>query len=977
MKKRSILISLILTFSASLAWAANPGQADFADFTNSFKGGKTIKIPGLTDAVRLVTDRNGVRHITATNDFDLAIASGYVHCRDRLFQMDQTRRQVNGTEAELLGPGRLEADIQARILGLHHAAGRTLNALPRHLHRLLQHYADGVNHCIDTLPLPPEYDLLELTEVRPWKAIDSVAISKGFAASLSLDVDTELTKDLFAFIDAGIAEGFDGQLFFFADVFRSAPMDPASTVLDATNGVPFIQASKWKADSDKLARAREASRRVKQKLQNHPIFELALNRREIFVGSNEWGVTGSKTRDGRPIIANDPHLALNIPSTFYEWHLVVTDDPDEGSMNVSGVGFPGVPGVVLGQNKRITWGAAVNPMDLSDVFSDRLLVAQSPCFQIGASACIESPPGKFHPVEIESGGTYFFNVIGNGLNNNLVEATELPLEAKIIARVPFRSFGPIIDVSDPSVFDPSGDGGITQALVLQFTGFHATRELESIQLWNRAQNLDDFLEGLAKFDAIAQNWAYADVDGNLAYFTSAEIPLRKDLEEGAVVGLPPFFVRDGTSGENNWIEDSARSQGQAIPFAVLPFEEMPQTTNPENDFFVNANNDPAGTTLDNDPLNQLRTSSRNPKAIYYLNPGYADGLRAGRITRLIKYHRGKISVNDMKRFQSNTQQLDAELMTPFLLDAFNNARRPDAPPELAEFATDRDIIEAVIRLAKWDFSTPTGISKGYDAKDFYGFRRPRVSIREARASVAATLYNMWRGQAIRNIVDARLDSLGIPIDAFPGSRDALKALYNFLSQDPYTGIAAARIDWIPEPAALSAENRRDLALLQALRSALDRLASPEFALAFGESTNQNRYRWGKLHRIVFEHPFLDAFNIPPQAGFKNLRPQLPGLARDGGYEMVNRSGFSSRAQNHNAFMFKHGPARRYVGQVRRGRQRITGVNVVPGGPSGIPGDPYYATQLGAWLTADYHTVKMDLWFPNSRFIKKETFFPVP
>ena len=969
MRKRSILLSLILTISASLAWAADPGQAHFADFTESFKGGQTIKIPGLTDAVRIITDRNGVRHIKATNDFDLAIASGYVHCRDRLFQMDQTRRQVDGTEAELLGPGRLEADIQARILGLHRAAKRTFEKAPIRLVELLEAYADGVNACIAQEPLPPEYDLLELTKVRPWEAVDSVKISKGQAASLSLDLDTGLTEDFMAYVKAGADGGFNGQALFFYDVFRSAPMDPASTVPDATDGMPL--AGRLNTDTAHLSSAAEATRRVRLKMESHPLIALALNRRENIVGSNEWGVTGSKTPGGRPIIANDPHLSLNIPSTFYEWHLVVPDDPEEGPLNVNGVGFPGLPGVILGQNERITWGATVNPMDVSDVFSDRLLVGQPEC--LSALACIESPPGNFHPVEFEFGVTYFFNVIADGIDDNLLQATELPPGSDTIATVPFRSFGPIIDITAPSVLVT---GGKTTALVLQYTGFHATQELQAIQLLNRAQNLDDFLDGLEKLDVGSQNWAYADVDGNLAHFTSAEMPLRTDLEAGYVEkNVPPFFVRDGTSGENNWIEDSGRSQGQAIPFAVLPFEEMPQTTNPENDFFVNANNDPAGTTLDNNPLNQFRTSNSN--AIYYLNPGYADGLRAGRITQLIEDHRGKISFSDMKRFQSNTQQLDAELMTPFLFEAFDNANEPGAPDDLSNLAADPNIIEAVSRLAKWDFSTPTGISKGYEAKDFYGFRSPQVSIREAKASVAATIYNMWRGQAIRNIVDARLKSLGIPGDAFPGSRDALKALYNLLSQEPYTGVAAAGIDWIPEPSALSAENRRDLALLQALRGALNRLASPEFAPAFGESTNQNRYRWGKLHRIVFDHPFEAAFNIPPQAGFKNLSSELPGLARDGGYEVVNRSGFSSRAQDLNAFMFGHGPARRYVGQVRRGLQKITGVNVVPGGPSGIPDDPYYATQLGAWLTADYHTVKMNLWFPKSRFIKTETFVPVP
>jgi penicillin amidase len=919
------------------------------------------EIPGLTDEVRIITDVNGVRHFDAANDFDLALAQGYVHCRDRLFQMDQTRRQVDGTESELLGPGRLESDIQARIVGLHRAAQRSFDAAPPRFQAVLQAYADGVNHCIDQLEasdsLPPEYALLELTSVRPWTAVDSLKIGKAISASLSLDIDTGLTEDLFAYIDAGLHGGFNGQLFFSADVFRSAPMDPASTVPDATNGFPFV-ASVNAQPKQMLARA-EAVQRANEKLMRHPLFELALDRRSSYVGSNEWGVVG---RFGLPIIANDPHLSLNIPSTFYELHLVVTGDPEEGPMNVSGVGFPGAPGVILGQNRDVTWGATTNPMDVADVFVDKLLVAQPACLLIGALACIESPPGVFRAVEIQLGVQYFFNAIGDSVNDNLVMATGLPPEATTIGTVPFRSFGPIIDITDVSVLEPPF--GVTDALVLQYTGFHATQELQTFSIWNRAGDLDEFRDGLDKFDVGSQNWAYADRHGNLAYFSSAELPLRTDLEGGAVENAPPYLVRTGTDGQNNWIEDPARSQGQTIPFAILPYEEMPQTVNPENGYFVNANNDPAGTSLDNDPLNQYRTS--DPGAIYYLNSGYANGLRAGRIDRLIQQELagdGVVSTEDMKRMQANTQQLDAELLVPFLLNAFASASAAGAPPELAALAGDAGIVEAVGRLGTWGFDTPTGIEEGYDASDRYGFRRPVLRQAEIDASVAATIYNMWRGFAIRNVVHARLASLGIPNNRLPGSSESIKAFYNILDQSPYTGMAAAGIDWIPEPAALSAEDRRDLALLQALRDALDQLASPALAAAFGQSTDQEDYRWGRLHRIRFDHPFHDPFDIPPQAGFESVSPDLFGVARDGGFEVVNASGFSATAIGVNDFDFGGGPVRRYVG---KGVPFLgpVGVNVVPGGPSGIPGDPDYATQLGTWLTADYHPVNMTLIIPG-------------
>jgi penicillin amidase len=930
-------------------------------------GNETIEFPGLVSSASFSQDKKGVWHIEAENDFDIARVQGYVHCRDRFFQMDQTRRQVDGTEAELLGPGRLGSDIQARTIGLHRAAQRSLDAAPPRFQAIVQAYADGVNHCLQTLSLPPEYADLELTQARPWESVDTLKIGKAIAASLSLDIDTGLTQALFDYIQAGIANGFDGQTLFSEDVFRSAPLDPASTIPDATNGL--IYTASWQAKKSKyLASAAAAAGRAHEKFQEHPLFALATNRGESFVGSNEWGVTGDATPDGRPIMANDPHLSLNVPSTFWEWHLIVKNDPDMGRMNVSGVGFPGTPGVVLGQNEDITWGATTNPMDVSDVFVDQLLVAQPACLLIGSLACIESPAGVFHPVDIQLGVTYLFNNIDDGVDDNLVAAAGLPPEATTIATVPFRSFGPVIDITDPSVLQPPF--GITQALVLQYTGFHATQELLAFQVWNRASDLSEFLAGLEQFDVGSQNWAYADRDGNLAYFTSAEMPLRTDLESGTVAGLPPYFVRDGMSGDNNWVADPAHSQGQAIPFAILPFDEMPQTVNPENNFFVNANNDPAGTTLDNDPLNQVRPSSGS--SIYYLNPSYAIGARAGRITQLIEDELatdGTVSVPDMQRFQANTQQLDAELILPFLLTAFDNANAPGADPALAALAIDNGVSEAISRLVDWDFSTPTGLDDGWDASDVNGKRQQLAGARGQReidASVAATLYNMWRGFAIRTIVDARLADFGLGA----GSSQAIKALHHLLEQSPYTGIAAAGIDWIPEPAALSAEERRDLALLSAMRDALDQLASNELAPAFDNSTEQEDYRWGKLHRIVFDHPFDDDRDIPPKGGFENLAPGLRGLARDGGYNVVNASGFSARATGLNQFMFGGGPVRRYVGYA--GTHSIDGKNAVPGGPAGDADDPDYATQLANWLTADTHPVNMS---GSAGGGKKEVFVP--
>jgi penicillin amidase len=748
---------------------------------------ETLELEGLGAPVEVVTDRFGVRHVFADDDFDMVRVQGYLHARDRIWQMDLTRREIDGTLAEVVGEDALGSDTQMRIIGLHRAAQRSYDVLTQREKDALQAYADGVNAWLDEAEasggLPEEYDELRLTHVRRWTPQDTLGIGKGIAASLSLEIDAGRIETLNAFIEAGDQGGFDGELLYTQDVVRTAPMDPAATQPDADGTNPYQDAPAMaRVDRDFVRKAAAAARRFRERAEQAPMLAAATAelRGEFLVGSNEWGVAAENSESGHPMIANDPHLSLGWPSTFIENHLVVSDDPVDGPLNVRGVTFPGVPFVILGQNEHIAWGATTNSLDVTDIFMDTLVGGAPECPQ---TLCIVSD-GAYHPVDVAIEG-YQFNRPRPTKTDNLRNAgigIEEPGGLRVTAD--FRSFGPVVDVTDPSVI--SGGSGETTVLVLQFTGFHATGEVKTFRLWNRARNLSEFQEGLSFFDFGSQNWAYADADGNLGYFTSAELPLRADLEAGTVhMGVDPSFVRDG-SGPANWIPDPAHSQGQAIPFAVLPYAEMPQTLNPTNGFFANANNDPAGVTLDNDYLNQRRTS--DPNAIYYLARDWSNGLRAGRITRLIQDEiaaDGKVSLADMRRFQGNTQQLDAELMVPFLVQAYDDALEMGADAALQALAGDPRVAEAAERLRAWDFSTPTGVAEGYDAHDHDGERISFLGSREIASSVAATIYNVWRGEVIRRVIDQRLSDVGAP---GVGSGDALTAVHHLLSREPFTGV---------------------------------------------------------------------------------------------------------------------------------------------------------------------------------------------
>ncbi len=195
-------------------------------------------------------------------------------------------------------------------------------------------------------------------------------------------------------------------------------------------------------------------------------------------------------------------------------------------------------------------------------------------------------------------------------------------------------------------------------------------------------------------------------------------------------------------------------------------------------------------------------------------------------------------------------------------------------------------------------------------------------------------------------------------ELFPGLfRGGIPNLvHHLLSQEPFTGVGASGVSFFPEPAALAAEDRRDVALLRALRDTLDALASDAYAAAFGNSTSQDDYRWGRLNRVTFPHELGGSSSIPPAAGFADLAPDLPGIPRDGGFETVNPSRSAPRADSATAFRFGGGSVARLV--MAPGRHGALGFNTLPGGSSGDPESPLYASQLGKWLTVDYHRMPM-------------------
>jgi penicillin G amidase len=901
-------------------------------------------VVGLKKITRVMRDVDGIPHIIAKNEHDMVLMQGWVHAQDRLFQMDFTRRQASGTLAELLGTAVLAGDVEFRTLGLRRAAERSLDAASNEMKAALEAYAKGVNAYVATHQLPPEYESLELSTFEPWTAIDSLVIGKLFALSNLFGLDLELTEALLSYQAAGDALPslpFDGTALFFEDLFRSAPFDPASTVPDATAALPLgALTATGKAKKEKAAKKAalqpETFKLIKSyldRVRQLPILQRAIKLGEQSGGSNEFAVSGDHTASGQPILANDPHLDLNAPSVFYQIHLKAK----QAGFDVIGSGFAGVPFITIGQNEHIAWGATSNPMDVTDFFQEQIVPdASSPS---GLSTIYL---GSMEPI-IPVPQVFRYNKIGDGVPDNLITLPEEAAPPPVLI-VPRRNQGPIIQLN-------LVEG---TALSVQSTGFSGTQELDAFRSFNLARNLDDFTLALQSFDFGPGNFAYVDVKGNIAYFMSGEMPIREDLQAGFVNGLPPFFIRNGTGG-NEWLPVETPQPGQATPFEILPFDEMPQVINPSVGYFVNANNDPAGHTLDNNALNQLRPGG----GIFYLNPSFDFGTRAGRITQALKERiaAAPVTPDDMKGIQADTVMLDAQVFTPFILEAYANAMA-SADPLLAALAADPRVAEVAAnggRLDSWDYSTPTGVEAGYDASDIDGQLLPPTE-EEIQASVAATIYAVWRGQIIKNTIDAVLDPLGLPR---PGSRETMKALRNLLDNfDTNQGIGASGLNFFNVPDVDDAATRRDILILKSLVDALDRLAGPEFAEAFGGSADQDDYRWGRLHRLVLNHPLGGPFSIPPAGGaFPSSFPDLAGISVDGGFGVVDAASHSARADSSNDFMFDNGPVRRYVGQPSRAPRGFEAETSLSGGASGILGDPFFDNLLDRWLTNDTYKVR--------------------
>ena len=486
-------------------------------------------IPGLGTPVDVRFDDRGVPHIFAPNVLDAYRALGWVHARDRLFQMELQARAVAGTLAELTGTRTKELDREARAMGLAWGADQTFAALDPQspAARAIQAYADGVNAYIAQMSpgdLPLEYRLLGATP-QPWKPVYTAYLNARMGLTLAYS-DGELRR---AQVEAVIGKPAATALFP-ANAPLQEPIQP--------NGQHAARAD-WQripapqpANAEKLAQALTLDRAIAQ------FAGLPRAAGEIAVGSNNWAVAPSRTAAGHALLAGDPHLALSLPSIWYEAHLVVPD-----SLDVYGVTFIGSPLVPIGFNRNVAWTETNTGADVADYYEET----------------VDNPA---HPTTYKLDGAWKPLLVR-------VE-TVRGQQGEVLATdtIYHTHRGPMVH---------SGGRWISRRWTILDTSIGNT--LDAFRQANQSTSVATLMQGIEGYQGPAQNFLAADRAGHIALRSTAKYPVRP-----ATAALGNELV-DGSRSANDW-------QGW------WNIADYPQTVDPAQGYIASANQQPKDPNVD-------------------------------------------------------------------------------------------------------------------------------------------------------------------------------------------------------------------------------------------------------------------------------------------------------------------------------------------------------------------------------------------
>jgi penicillin G amidase len=544
-------------------------------------------VVGVRTEVTIERDHWGIPHIFADSDHGVWFGLGFAMAQDRLFQMDYLRRKGLGRLAEVLGAEGLPLDIVARTVGLNRIAQAEWTRLPDETRDALLAFAEGVNawigQCAEQLPI--EFDLLDYRP-EPWSALDSLAIENEFRWYLTgrfpVIVMPELAKRVLG----------DGPLYreFLLGEEDAEAVVPPEAYHDLQRQ---LGSEAW---SGLTQRPREDVGQATGDPEG--------------TGSNNWVVAGRHCRSGMPMVASDPHIAIEAVSCWYEAHLC------GGDLNVAGMAYVGMPAIMFGRNERVAWGITNNICSLRDLYQERTDPAHPNCFQFD---------GRWEPA------------------HELVETIHVKGAETISHTIRFSRNGPVVDEILPPpagvAWTPSSerlvsssDEGV-QATTLKWLGAYHGGWLTSLLGINRARSVAEFREALRPWHVPTFNLVVADVAGQIAVQCAGRIPLRKRPERG---------YRPGWDPDQQWI-------------GLLPFDAMPHAIDPSRGWLASANNRLAG---DDYP--------------YPLYGTWISGHRAARIRQMIEAGIAKSSARSGTRESSELNSHEFSDERGFTCDDFRD-----------------------------------------------------------------------------------------------------------------------------------------------------------------------------------------------------------------------------------------------------------------------------------------------------------------
>jgi penicillin amidase len=486
----------------------------------SFPALQLAKIPGLHDSVAVLFDDRGVPHIFASNEADAWRALGFVVARDRLFQMEAQTRAASGRLTEWAGPRALDADREIRAMGLPWGAEKKAAVYDRTSPAWLamQAYADGVNAWIAQMrprDLPLEYRLLKARPIK-WEPIHSFYFMARMGLTLGMNDATVRRLRAQALVGKAAADA----LF----PLTSPIQEPIQPNGQRSPRYDFTELPPPGAPDSTAVAALAARGRLLAALDMHERGEPS-----DAIGSNNWAVSPSRSSTHNALLAGDPHLDLTLPSVWYEMHINVP-----GSIDAAGVGFPGMPGVVIGFNRNVAWTFTNTGSDMNDFYAETVDDDAHPSRYV--------LDGKWH--DLEKRVERYRDPSGHVIATDTLFFTH---------RGPMRKM-------------------LGRWLSMRWTALEPSHEPDNFMALAHTKSVSEWLYAMRDFGAPTQNGLVADRSGNIAIRSSGKYPVRPGDGRGDV-------IRDGSHSSSDWT-------------GFLPLEKYPSSVNPQQGYLASANQEP-------------------------------------------------------------------------------------------------------------------------------------------------------------------------------------------------------------------------------------------------------------------------------------------------------------------------------------------------------------------------------------------------